>query len=176
MQSSTNTLPRIHGQAPADLLKFIAYKKIAKDFEEAVELILSKKLVLGEPIVVPFYYTHKKIDASTGEPMKTLELVFGIGSADVDHPYIHCSFNNSIANDEIIVEDDGTRHTLKEVLDTIISQEDVEAAILQAFQSEGVLDAVSQNVVNSPVFNTMLDNKLEAITDMLKWKPFPTVD
>jgi hypothetical protein len=175
MQSPTNTLPRIHGQAPADLLKFIAYKKIAANFEEAVELILSKKLVLGEPIVVPFYYTHKQIDPETGEPRKTLELVFGIGSADVDHPYIHCSFNNSIANDEIIIDDDGTKHTLKEVLDTIITQEDVDDAIIQAIDNAGIIDAISNNVINSPTFNVQLQEKIDIVTNMLTWKPFPKI-
>jgi hypothetical protein len=175
MQSPTNTLPRIHGQAPADLLKFIAYKKIAANFEEAVELILSKKLVLGEPIVVPFYYTHKQIDPETGEPRKTLELVFGIGSADVDHPYIHCSFNNSIANDEIIIDDDGTKHTLKEVLDTIITQEDVDDAIIQAIDNAGIIDAISNNVINSPTFNIQLQEKIDIVTNMLTWKPFPKI-
>ena len=175
MQSPTNTLPRIHGQAPADLLKFIAYKKIAANFEEAVELILSKKLVLGEPIVVPFYYTHKQIDPETGEPRRTLELVFGIGSADVDHPYIHCSFNNSIANDEIIIDDDGTKHTLKEVLDTIITQEDVDDAIIQAIDNAGIIDAISNNVINSPTFNIQLQEKINIVTDMLTWKPFPKI-
>ena len=175
MQSPTNTLPRIHGQAPADLLKFIAYKKIAANFEEAVELILSKKLVLGEPIVVPFYYTHKQIDPETGEPRRTLELVFGIGSADVDHPYIHCSFNNSIANDEIIIDDDGTRHTLKEVLDTIITQEDVDDAIIQAIDNAGIIDAISNNVINSPTFNIQLQEKIDIVTNMLTWKPFPKI-
>ncbi len=175
MQSPTNTLPRIHGQAPADLLKFIAYKKIAANFEEAVELILSKKLVLGEPIVVPFYYTHKQIDPETGEPRRTLELAFGIGSADVDHPYIHCSFNNSIANDEIIIDDDGTKHTLKEVLDTIITQEDVDDAIIQAIDNAGIIDAISNNVINSPTFNIQLQEKINIVTDMLTWKPFPKI-
>jgi hypothetical protein len=176
MQSPTNTLPRVHGQAPADLLKFIAYKKIAANFEEAVELILSKKLVLGEPIVVPFYYTHKQVDPETGEPRVTLELVFGIGSADVDHPYIHCSFNNSIANDEIIVDEDGTKHTLKEVLDTIITQEDVDEAIIQAIDNAGIIDAISTNVINSPTFNIQLQQKIDVVTDMLTWKPFPKND
>ena len=175
MQSPTNTLPRIHGQAPADLLKFIAYKKIAANFEEAVELILSKKLVLGEPIVVPFYYTQKQIDPETGEPRRTLELVFGIGSADVDHPYIHCSFNNSIANDEIIIDDDGTKHTLKEVLDTIITQEDVDDAIIQAIDNAGIIDAISNNVINSPTFNIQLQEKIDIVTNMLTWKPFPKI-
>lgn len=176
MQSPTNTLPRIHGQAPADLLKFIAYKKIAANFEEAVELILSKKLVLGEPIVVPFYYTHKQIDPETGEPRVTLELVFGIGSADVDHPYIHCSFNNSISNEAIIVDDDGTTKTLKEILDTIITQEDVEQAVINAITSGDIINAISENVVNSDVFNEQLDEKLTIITNMLKWKSFPKID
>lgn len=175
MQSSTNTLPRIHGQAPADLLKFIAYKKIAANFEEAVELILSKKLVLGEPIVVPFYYTHKQIDPETGEPRKTLELVFGIGSADVDHPYIHCSFNNSISNDAIIIDDDGTRHTLKEILDTIITQGDVEQAVINAITSGDIINSISENVINSDTFNIQLDQKLDIVVDMLRWKSFPKI-
>lgn len=175
MQSPTNTLPRIHGQAPADLLKFIAYRKIANNFEEAVELIISKKLVLGEPIVVPFYYTHKAIDPETGEPRKTLELVFGIGSADVNHPYIHCSFNNSIANDEIIIDDDGTKHTLKEILDTIISQEDVEAAVIAAINNENIIQTISTNVINSPTFEQQIQERISAVTDMLTWKPFSEI-
>lgn len=175
MQSPTNTLPRIHGQAPADLLKFIAYRKIANNFEEAVELIINKKLVLGEPIVVPFYYTHKAIDPETGEPRKTLELVFGIGSADVNHPYIHCSFNNSIANDEIIIDDDGTKHTLKEILDTIISQEDVEAAVIAAINNENIIQTISTNVINSPTFEQQLQQRINAVTDMLTWKPFSEI-
>ena len=52
---SNNCLRR---EYPADLLKFNAYIKPANSFEEACEIIKKKKLVLGEPAVVPFKYTN----------------------------------------------------------------------------------------------------------------------
>lgn len=177
--NSNNKFRGIHGshpETPADLLKFISYKKIAANFEDAVDLVLSKKLVLGEPIVVPFYYVHKsKIDEETGEPLKTIELVFGIGSADPEHPYISCSINNNIANESIIVLDDGKTVTLKEIVDSIITQEDVNQAVIDALHSEGTIDDISEQVIASDTFANLVTNKMTEIKEMLSWKPFPEI-
>lgn len=179
MSGNNNTYRGIHGshpETPADLLKFISYKKIASSFDEAIDLILQKKLVLGEPIAVPFYYVHKnKFDASTGEPIKTIELAFGIGSADPEHPYINCSINNSIANESVIQLEDGSTVTLKEMFDSIITQETVEQAVLDALQSEGVVDDLADKITNSPTFTSLVDDKMEVIREMLSWKSFPEV-
>lgn len=180
MTNQTNNKFRgIHGshpETPADLLKFISYKKIASSFDEAIDLILQKKLVLGEPIAVPFYYTHKnKIDASTGEPLKTIELAFGIGSADPEHPYIQCSINNSIANESVIVLDNGNTITLKEMFDSIITQETVNEAVVNALQSEGTIDDLAERITESEVFTELVNDKMETIRDMLSWKAFPEI-
>lgn len=179
MTALNNTYRGIHGthpETPADLLKFISYKKIASSFDEAIDLILAKKLVLGEPIAVPFYYVHKnKVDASTGEPIKTIELAFGIGSADPEHPYINCSINNSIANESIIVLDDGSTITLKEMFDSIITQDTVNAAIADALQSEGIVDDLAEKITDSPVFVNLVDEKMQIIREMLSWKKFPEI-
>lgn len=113
---------KIHGvERPVDNLKFTAYKNVLEDnskktaYEQAVELIVAKHPVLGEPVVVPINYTH-------ADGNQTLELVFGIGSADENHPYISCSVNNNIG-DEIKVSDDDSSTgfiTLKEKLENII--------------------------------------------------------
>lgn len=179
MTALNNKYRGIHGahpETPADLLKFISYKKIASSFDEAIDLILEKKLVLGEPIAVPFYFVHKnKIDASTGEPLKTIELAFGIGSADPEHPYINCSINNSIANESVIVLDDGSTVTLKEMFDSIITQETVEQAVLDALESEGVVDELADKITESQVFTDLVDEKMKEIQNMLSWKKFPEI-
>lgn len=51
--------------------KFNAYKYIAKDYETAVQHLINKGLVLGEPAVVPYY---------ENEATKSTRLLFGIGS------------------------------------------------------------------------------------------------
>jgi len=174
-----NTIRGMHGthpETPADLLKFISYKKIAANFDEAIDLILSKKLVLGEPIAVPFYYTHKtKIDEETGEYLKTIELAFGIGSADPDHPYINCSINNSIANESVIVLDDGSTITIREMFDKIITQETVDQAVIEALHSEGTIDDIAEQVINSETFENLVSDKMTEVKELLTWKNFPEI-
>ena len=67
----TEVKPHIRPEKPVDNLKFTAYKKIANSFEQAEKLIKDKAPVLGEPIVVPFYYP------SSEDENKTIELAFG---------------------------------------------------------------------------------------------------
>ena len=95
----TEVKPHIRPEKPVDNLKFTAYKKIANSFEDAERLIKEKGPVLGEPIVVPFYYP------SLEDKNKTIELAFGIGTPDADRPYIVSSINNYIG-DEIRISDD----------------------------------------------------------------------
>ena len=51
--------------------KFNAYKYIAPNYETAVQHLINKGLVLGEPAVVPYY---------KNEATKSTRLLFGIGS------------------------------------------------------------------------------------------------
>lgn len=113
-------------ERPVDNLKFAAYKKIADSYEAAVELIKKKKPVLGEPVVVPYYYTHDKIDASTGENVVSVELVLGIGCVDPEHPYITTN------GDNIVININDEQITLKEKLESIAEEttDSVLAAIL----------------------------------------------
>ena len=112
-------------ERPVDNLKFTAYKNILIDgevngefktaYEKAVQLIIDKKPVLGEPVVVPIKYKHT-------DGVETVELVFGIGSADPAHPYIACSVDNNIGDEIKISDSDSSTGfvTLKEKLESII--------------------------------------------------------
>ena len=92
MSASSANIP-VKPERPVDNLKFTAYKKIVDSYEEACELIRKKKPVLGEPIVVPYYS-----DKEAG----TIQLLFGIGSADIEAPYMRSSENNFIGDDILI--------------------------------------------------------------------------
>lgn len=162
---SVNIRKAEHTDYPADLLKFNAWKNPVENFEEAVRIIKEKKLVLGEPAVVPFKFTHA--DGSV-----TLELAFGIGSADVERPFIKCSITNDIINDAVIVgeDEDGTPtyDFLINILNNFISkdeaQEYVNIAVLNSINNETIIEQISENVANS----TTIENK---ILNHLRWKP-----
>ena len=83
-------------KAPSDSLKFSSYKTAVNSFDEAVEIIKNKNLVLGEPAVVPYYVVE--------DESRTIELVFGIGSIDRDNPFVFSS-----------VEVDSLREKINEV-------------------------------------------------------------
>lgn len=154
-----------HVEYPADLLKFNAWKKPADSFEEAVKIIASKKLVLGEPAVVPFKFTH--VDGSV-----TLELAFGIGSADVDKPFIKCSVTNDVINESVIIGEDKdgnpVQTTLIEVLNNFISkdeaQEFINQGIVEAVKDPEVISQISTNVANSQEIS-------DKINEHFRWKP-----
>ena len=153
-----------HVEYPADLLKFNAWKNPVESFEEAVRIITSKKLVLGEPAVVPFKFTH--VDGSV-----TLELAFGIGSADVEKPFIRCSVTNDVINEAIIIgeDEDGNpiQTTLIEALNNFISkdegQEFINKGIIDAVKNPEIISQISTNVANSKEIN-------DRIYEHLRWK------
>ena len=162
---ASNVRKPSHVEYPADLLKFNAWKNPVDSFEEAVKIITSKKLVLGEPAVVPFKFTHA--DGSV-----TLELAFGIGSADVEKPFIKCSVTNDVINEAVIIgeDEDGNpiQTTLIEVFNNFISrdeaQEFINQGIVEAAKDPEVISQISTNVANSQEIN----NK---IYEYFRWKP-----
>jgi hypothetical protein len=161
---ASNVRKASHVEYPADLLKFNAWKNPVESFEEAVRIITSKKLVLGEPAVVPFKFTH--VDGSV-----TLELAFGIGSADVEKPFIRCSVTNDVLNEAVIIgeDEDGNpvQTTLIEVLNDFISrdeaQEFINQGIVEAVKDPEVISQISVNVANSQEIT-------DKIYEHLRWK------
>ena len=163
---SNNCLRR---EYPADLLKFNAYIKPANSFEEACEIIKKKKLVLGEPAVVPFKYTNS--DGTT-----SIELVFGIGSVESDRPFIKCSITNDILNDAVIsgVDENGNPTYIKliDILEDFISKEEADKLITEkveeTFKSGEVIDNVINEVLSSDKLNDNINKKLDY---RFTWKP-----
>lgn len=159
----TEVKPHIRPEKPVDNLKFTAYKKIANSFEQAKDLIEEKKPVLGEPIVVPFYYPSVEAED------KTIELAFGIGTPEVKRPYIVSSINNYIG-DEIRISDPDSPTgyvSLRDKLNTL---------------SDDVFDEVIDNILTNEDFlnklsTAILDNadKIEEtierkINEKFVWK------
>ena len=159
----TEVKPHIRPEKPVDNLKFTAYKKIADSFEQAKDLIEEKKPVLGEPIVVPFYYPSVEAED------KTIELAFGIGTPESGRPYIISSINNYIG-DEIRISDPDSPTgyvSLRDKLNTL---------------SDDVFDEVIDNILTDEDFlnklsTAILDNadKIEEtierkINEKFVWK------
>lgn len=161
---ASNVRKPSHVEYPADLLKFNAWKNPVESFEEAVKIITSKKLVLGEPAVVPFKFTH--VDGSV-----TLELAFGIGSVDVEKPFIKCSVTNDVVNEAIIIGEDEegnpVQTTLIEVLKNFISKDDA-----QEFINQGIVDAVNNPEIISQISTNIVNSKeiSDKIYEHLRWK------
>lgn len=159
-----------HFEYPADLLKFAAWKKPEDSFEKAVELAKKKKPVLGEPVVVPFNYTHS--DGTT-----SIEVVFAIGSLDPENPFIKCSITNDIVNEAVIVSYDTSTGdpeytTLEDLLKTFITRaeagEYIEGEVVNVISKEEVIGRIAENVTETEAFSRALDNRLS-------WKPIPRV-
>lgn len=160
---------KIHGvERPVDNLKFTAYKNVLEDgakgtaYEQAVELIIAKHPVLGEPVVVPINYTHE-------DGHQTLELVFGIGSADENHPYISCSVNNNIG-DEIKVSDTDSSTgyvTLKEKLENIIAN--AATNVTQFILND--VDFKEQFIQALMEGDTIQNTIKREVENVLRWKP-----
>jgi hypothetical protein len=154
-----------HQDYPADLLKFNAWTTPVEDFTTAVNILLQKKLVLGEPAVVPFNFTH-------ADGTVTLELAFAIGSADINHPYIKCSITNDIINEAIIVaqDEDGNPvyKTLAEILNTYVTkneaQDIINQGVITAVKNESIANELAEELAKTDVINNL-------IKDHLRWKP-----
>jgi len=160
-------------ERPVDNLKFTAYKNIIEDkknlagdivktaYEQAVELIIAKHPVLGEPVVVPIRYRHS-------DGVETIELVFGIGSADEEHPYIACSVNNNIGDEIKISDKDSSTGfvTLKEKFESVIKN-----------ASDEVVDIILHDVdfkeefIASLMEGPTIENAIETkVQETLRWK------
>jgi hypothetical protein len=161
---------------PADLLKFISWNKLVNSYEEAVAKIVAKKPILGEPIVVPFKFWKGDVhedsvyDASTNQNGYTEELVFGIGSTDPDHPYIHCSISHDVLNNAVVVDSTGKQLPLGELLNNYITRDDanaiIDARIKTTLSDNSVINEIANKVavVNEQVINDTIDERL-------RWKP-----
>lgn len=157
-----------HREFPADLLKFSAYTTIANSFEDACEIIKKKKLVLGEPAVVPFKYAHS-------DGTSSIELVFGIGSVEIENPYLKCSITNDILNEGIIsgTDEDGnpTYKKLIDILDELISKEEADKLISDKVEEEikkgDAIDKIITEVLNSDKLSDGINNTLN---ERLSWK------
>lgn len=149
---------------PGDFLKFSAYvKSIMPDYDSAYDIILKKKLVLGEPAIVSFLYNNKP------------ELMFGIGSTDIEKPFIKTSINLEILNDSIIVDSStGEKEKLGELLDYIkdnlLNKEDVVEILLNdSTFVNSIINAIFQDNHIESFVNTKLD---DFKNEYLTWKFF----
>ena len=159
----TEVKPHIRPEKPVDNLKFTAYKKIADSFEQAKDLIEKKKPVLGEPIVVPFYYP------SLEDENKTIELAFGIGASEIDRPYIVSSINNYIG-DEIRISDPDSPTgyvSLRDKLNTL-SDDVFDEVINNILTDEDFLNRLSTAILdNADKIEETIERK---INEKFVWK------
>lgn len=159
----TEVKPHIRPEKPVDNLKFTAYKKIANSFEQAKDLIEEKKPVLGEPIVVPFYYPSVEAED------KTIELAFGIGTPEVKRPYIVSSINNYIG-DEIRISDDNSPTgyvSLRDKLNTL-SDDVFDEVINNILTDEDFLNKLSTAILdNADKIEETIERKID---EKFVWK------
>lgn len=57
-----------------NLNKYKAYKNIADNYNQALDLVRDKRPVLGEPVVVPYY------SPDVDDPNKRISILFAVGS------------------------------------------------------------------------------------------------
>ena len=57
-----------------NLNKYKAYKKIADNYNQALDLVRDKRPVLGEPVVVPYY------SPDVDDPDKRISILFAVST------------------------------------------------------------------------------------------------
>ena len=57
-----------------NLNKYKAYKNVADNYDQALDLVRDKRPVLGEPVVVPYY------SPDVDDPDKRISILFAVGS------------------------------------------------------------------------------------------------
>ena len=57
-----------------NLKKYRAYKNVADDYDQALDLVREKRPVLGEPVVIPYY------SPDVDDPDKRISILFAVGS------------------------------------------------------------------------------------------------
>lgn len=102
-----------------DLNKVKAYKKVAKNYYDAVGILNAKKLAFGEPAVVPFYHPDES------DLDRVIRLAVGYGSINGGVEILTNIFNDSstrIDNAECAMVIDGEQKvlTMSEAFDYIL--------------------------------------------------------
>ena len=103
----------------SNISKFNAYKKIAKSYFDAVDILDSKPLVLGEPAVVPYW------DPSEDDENRVIRLLMGVGSIDGKVDIINGHSEDSsirIDDAEVYNRDASTVMTMRDTLDYIFDK------------------------------------------------------
>ena len=125
----------------ANITKFNAYKKIAKSYFDAVDILENRPLVLGEPAVVPYW------DPSEDDENRVIKLLMGVGSIDGQIEIINGGNHDTstrIDDAEIYNRDASTVMTMRETLDYIFDKiDDVEDEIPIPMEHDEVEDIIN---------------------------------
>lgn len=125
----------------ANIEKFNAYKKIAKSYFDAVDILDNKPLVLGEPAVVPYW------DPSEDSENRVIKLLMGVGSIDGNVEIINGGGHDAstrIDDAEIYNSDASTVMTMRETIDYIFDKiDDVEDEIPTPMEHDEVEDIIN---------------------------------
>ena len=88
-----------------NLNKYKAYKKIADNYNQALDLVRDKRPVLGEPVVVPYY------SPDVGDPDKRISMLFAVGS-------LNGEFKVFEPNDDIRAHIDSSYNAMENYVDS----------------------------------------------------------
>jgi hypothetical protein len=122
-----------------DLNKVKAYKRVAKNYYEAVGILNDKKLAFGEPAVVPFYYPDKS------DLDRVIRLAVGYGSIN-GGVEILSNINNSTskriddAECEMTIDGEQKILTMSEAFDYILRK--LESVDDQSIPEEEITDII----------------------------------
>lgn len=125
----------------SNITKFNAYKRIAKSYFDALDILNERPLVLGEPACVPYYYP------SEDDPGRIIKLLMGVGSINGQVEIINGITEDSstrIDDSTIYNSDASTVMTMRETLDYIFDKiDDVEEEIPDPMDSSEVEDIIN---------------------------------
>lgn len=148
-----------------DVFAFASYKKIAPDYESAVQIVYNKRLQIGEPVVVPYLRDNKA------------ELLFAIGSQG--DPFLLDSAGTEV-NDALVLNPlSGELAPLAEVLLEISKtggECSVEDLIDEIINNEESAESLSEAIMKSQTFVDLTErvNNIETAivetSERLGWK------
>jgi len=125
----------------SNITKFNAYKRIAKNYFDAVDILNERPLVLGEPACVPFYYP------CDDDPDRIIKLLMGVGSINGQVEILsNLKYDSSTRIDDATIynRDASTVMTMGETLDYIFDRiDDVEEEIPDPMDSSEVEDIIN---------------------------------
>lgn len=143
---------------PIDELKFIAYKKVVGSYNEAVQIAIKKKLVLGEPCVIPFL---------NGDD---IELLFAIGSM-TEMPFVKDSatldnLDNASITDPTTKEKVNLVEWIKKIKTdvlTLINKTNQTVAKNKVVVDASIKELAHNDEVNYKKLNTKIDNNIGSL-------------